>query len=213
MIDSAPNLPAKPRILFFARGYQVDFFPELHDEAYEAVFATLTREEAAKVRSKGYEVAACFEADYDGITPAEVPVHYLYTSFVAERFLGRYDHDKRLEILGKEIAFWRALFDRYEPVAVVNELVAIEISEVLLIESRARGIRYLAGMNCVVEDWFYWLPDPMTISGRPSTCPSRAQRRKPRLPPISKNCGNRTTNPFTSRTSPAGARSNRLPPG
>lgn len=166
MIDSAPNLPAKPRILFFARGYQVDFFPELHDEAYEAVFATLTREEAAKVRSKGYEVAACFEADYDGITPAEVPVHYLYTSFVAERFLGRYDHDKRLEILGKEIAFWRALFDRYEPVAVVNELVAIEISEVLLIESRARGIRYLAGMNCVVEDWFYWLPDPMTISGR-----------------------------------------------
>ncbi|GGA11959.1 hypothetical protein GCM10010923_23300 [Blastomonas marina] len=156
----------KPRILMFARGYQADFFPELRDDAYEAVYVTLTREEAAQVRATGAEVAACFEADYDAITPAEVPEHYLYTSFMAERFLGRYDHDKRIEILGKEIAFWRGLLDRFEPVAVLNELVAIEISEVLLIESRARDIPYLAGMNCVVEDFFYWLPDPMTISGR-----------------------------------------------
>ena len=50
----------KPRILMFARGYQADFFPELRDEAYEAVYVTLTREEAAQVRAKGAEVAACF---------------------------------------------------------------------------------------------------------------------------------------------------------
>lgn len=156
----------KPRILFFARGYQADFFPELRDERYDAVYVTLTRAEAAQVRAKGAEVAACFEEDYAGIVPAEVPAHYLYTSFMSERFLGRYDHAKRIEILGKEIAFWRGLLGRFEPAAVVNELVAIEISEVLLIECRARGVRYLAGMNCVVEDLFYWLPDPMTISGR-----------------------------------------------
>lgn len=161
-----PSTRAKPRILFFARGYQADFFPELRDPRYEAVFVTLTRQEAEQVRAKGCEVAACFEADFDGIVPAAVPEHYLQTSFMAERFLGRYDHDRRLEILGKEIAFWRDLLDRFAPVAVINELVAIEISEVLLIECRARGVKYLAGMNCVVEDWFYWLPDPMTISGR-----------------------------------------------
>lgn len=160
------TLAEKPRILFFARGYQAAFFPELIDPRYEAIFVTLTREEAAQVRAKGCEVAACFEADFDALTPAEVPRHYLYTSFMAERFLGRYDHGRRLEILGKEIAFWRGLLERFGPVAVVNELVAIEISEVLLIECRAHGVRYLAGMNCVVEDWFYWLPDPMTISGR-----------------------------------------------
>lgn len=166
MTNPGPAPTAKPRILMFARGYQTDFFPELRDDAYEAVYVTLTREESARVRSKGAEVAACFEADYDAIEPAAVPEHYLYTSYMAERFLGRYDHDKRLEILGKEIAFWRCLFERFDPVAVLNELVAIEISEVLLIECRAHGVRYLAGMNCVVEDWFYWLPDPMTISGR-----------------------------------------------
>lgn len=167
MTDSSPYSPApKPRILFFARGYQAGFFPELLDPRYEAVFVTLTREEAAQVRTKGCEVAACFEADFDDLTPAPVGEHYLYTSFMAERFLGRYDHDRRIEILGKEIAFWRGILERFRPLAVVNELVAIEISEVLLIECRACGVKYLAGMNCVVEDWFYWLPDPMTISGR-----------------------------------------------
>ncbi len=178
MIETTPASPARPRILFFARGYQADFFPELRDDAYEAIFVTLTRAEAAQVRAKGAEVAACFEADYDSIEPVQVPDHYLYTSFMAERFLGRYDHDKRLEILGKEIAFWRGLLDRYDPVAVMNELVAIEISEVLLIECRARGTRYLAGMNCVVEDFFYWLPDPMTISGRTFDLPEPEEAAK-----------------------------------
>lgn len=173
-MQHASPLPVadRPKILFFARGYQADFFPELRDPRYDAIFVTLAREEAAQVRAKGCEVAACFEADFDRLTPAEVPPHYLYTSFMAERFLGRYDQGRRLEILGKEIAFWRGLLDRFGPVAVVNELVAIEISEVLLIECRARGVRYLAGMNCVVEDWFYWLPDPMTISGRTFNLPA-----------------------------------------
>ena len=49
---------------------------------------------------------------------------------------------------------------------MVNELVAIEISEVLLIECRARNIRYLAGMSCLVDDYFYWLADPLSLSGR-----------------------------------------------
>lgn len=162
----------KPCILFFARGFQAGFYPELRDDRYHAVYVTLTREEAATVRAKGGTVAACFEADFDTITPAPaipsepVSAGYLLTSLMSERFLGRYSHTERLMILGKEIAFWRAILDEYQPVAVCNELIAIEISEVLLIEARARSIRYLAPMYCLVEGRFYWLPDPLTLSGR-----------------------------------------------
>lgn len=163
---------SKPSILFFARGYQADFFPELKSDRYDAVFATLTREESRQVEAKGCAVTACFEADFDAITPAPVPDDYLLTSYLSDRFLGRFDHAKRREILGKEIAFWGALLDTHKPAAVVNELVAIEISEVLLIECRKRNIPYLAGMNCVIDDLFYWLPDPMTISGKTFSLPT-----------------------------------------
>lgn len=159
-------MSGKPKILFFARGFQAGFYPELRDDRYEAVYATLTREEAAQVRAKGCKVAACFEADFDELVPAEVPEHYLLTSLMSERFLGRYSHEERLMILGKEIAFWRSLLDEHQPIAVCNELIAIEISEVLLIETRARSIRYLAPMYCLIEGLFYWLPDPLTLSGR-----------------------------------------------
>ena len=168
-------MTAKPKILFFARGFQAGFYPELRpdarDDRFEPVYVTLTREEAAQVRAKGCEVAACFEADFDAITPAKVPENYLITSLMSERFLGRYSHEERLVILGKEIAFWRCLLDQYQPVAVCNELVAIEISEVLLIETRARSIRYLAPMYCLIEGLFYWLPDPLTLSGRSLALP------------------------------------------
>ena len=159
-------MSAKPKILFFARGFQAGFYPELGDDRYEAVYVTLTREEAQQVQAKGCEVAACFEADFDTIEPAEVPEHYLITSLMSERFLGRYSQTERLTILGKEIAFWRELLDRYQPIAVCNEIIAIEISEVLLIESRKRQIAYLAPMYCLIEGMFYWLPDPLTLSGQ-----------------------------------------------
>lgn len=163
---------SKSAVLFFARGYQADFFPTLISPLYEAIFVTLTRGESARVAARGAQAAACFEADYDRLEPAAVPDDYLLSSFMSDRFLGRFDIEKRWEILGKEIAFWGGLLDRYKPAAVVNELVAIEISEVLLIECRRRNIPYLAGMNCVVDDYFYWLPDPMTISGTRLTLPA-----------------------------------------
>ncbi|MGQ3039894.1 MAG: capsular polysaccharide export protein, LipB/KpsS family [Brevundimonas sp.] len=155
----------KPAVLLFARGYQADFYPALKSDAFESVLVTLTPDESARVARAGGAVAACFESDYPTIEPADVPDDYLISSYVSERFLGRFGFEKRREILGKEIAFWADLLDRHQPVAVVNELVALEISEVLLIECRKRGIPYLAGMNCVVDNLFYWIPDPMTLSG------------------------------------------------
>ncbi len=161
----------KPAVLFFARGYQADFFPTLTDDRYQAIFATMTRGEREQVHARGQSVAACFEADFDTLSPAPVPADYLISSLMSDRFLGRFDDARRIDILGREIAFWGGLLDRYRPAAVVNELVAIEISEVLLIECRRRNIPYLAGMNCVVDDYFYWLPDPMTISGKRLSLP------------------------------------------
>ena len=156
----------KPKVLFFARGYQADFFPTLPTEHFEPVFVTMTRAESAKVRKAGFEVGGCFEEQFPDLEAAPVAPDYLLTSFVSDRFLGRFGHDERQAILGKERRFWGDLLDAHRPAAVVNELVAIEISEVLLIECRRRGIPYLAGMNCVVEDYFYWLPEPLSLSGR-----------------------------------------------
>lgn len=155
-----------PKILFFARGYQADYFPTLESDRFEPVFITLTRAERLQVERRGQRVAACFEEDFDSLVPADVPHGYLSTAFPADRFLGRFPRHDRLQILGRMITFWRILLDTHSPSAVVNELVAIEISEVLLIEARARDIRYLAGMNCVVDDYFYWLPDPLSLSGK-----------------------------------------------
>lgn len=160
-----------PTILYFARGFQADFFPSLPRDGVNPLFVTLTEAEAERVRRGGGDVAACFEQDFLSLKPVPIPEGYLITSYVSDRFLGRFDAAKRAEILGKEIAFWSDLLDRHQPAAVVNELVAIEISEVLLIECRSRGIPYLAALNCPVDGLFYWLPDPITTSGM-------------RLPPI-----------------------------
>ena len=155
----------KPVVLFFARGYQADFFPTLASDRYEALFVTLTKSERLRVARLGGRVVGCFEEEYDRLPAATVGESYLITSFMSDRFLGRYAYDKRVEILGKEVSFWASLLDDHRPVAVMNELVAIEISEVLLIECRARNIRYLAGMNCLVDDHFYWLRNPLSLSG------------------------------------------------
>ena len=156
----------KPKILFFARGYQADFFPSLISNKYHSVFVTLTKKEKKIIEGHGIEVAACFEEDFASIpVDGKINETYLLTSFMSDRFLGHFNFEERNKILSKEINFWQNIFKSYNPTAVVNELVAIEISEVLLIECRNHGIKYLAGMNCVVYDYFYWLPNPLTISG------------------------------------------------
>lgn len=165
----------RPTLLFFARGYQADYFPTLACDDWDSIFVTLTRAESRQVEARGQKVAACFEAMVDGLAPAPVPEGYLRSSWMADRFLGRFDGERRRVLLGKMIRFWAELLDTHRPVAVVNELVAIEISEVLLIEAEKRGIRYLAGMNCVVEDLFYWLPDPLSLSGRHLSLPDPSE--------------------------------------
>jgi Capsule polysaccharide biosynthesis protein len=157
---------SKPTVLFFARGYQAFFYPHLISDAYDAIFVTLTNAEKKEVLKMSGTVVGCFEDDYASIIPSDIDENYLITSFVGDRFLGRFSHDKRLEILGKEVAFWASILEKYKPLAVINELVAIEISEVLLIEARKHNILYLAGVTCPAEGHFYWLNNPISLSGK-----------------------------------------------
>jgi hypothetical protein len=166
----------KPKIIFFARGYQTYFFPYLTSDKYEAFFVTLTKAEKKSVLNAGCNVVGCFEEEYDTIQPMEFDPEYLLSSFAADRFLGRFTFPKRVEILGKEIGFWNSIFNKYNPTAVFNELIAIEIAEVLLIECKKRNIKYLAAMHSPVDNYFYWLNDPISLSGKHLNLPQEVSQ-------------------------------------
>ena len=76
----------------------------------------------------------------------------------------RFDQDKRLEVLGKEISFWSRILDETKPDFLVNETVAVEIAEVMAIEAEKRGIPFYTYLLGFLPGTFYWKPDP--FSGR-----------------------------------------------
>ncbi len=158
---------AKEKIILFSRSYQNKLFPLLGSDFYESIHVTLTKQEADNLSIKGIHVEYCFET-YVAKTDINAN-NQLLTSFKSDRFLNKYNHQKRLEILLKEVSFWSEIFDKYKPIAVLNELVAIEIAEVMYIEARKRGIRYLAWMCCPVRGLFYWIDDPICLSLKAAT--------------------------------------------
>jgi hypothetical protein len=155
----------KPTILFFARASQTKTCAAFLSDRYDAKFVTLTLSERRSLERRGLTVVGCFEEEFERLPEAPLEPNYLKSSFVADRFLGRFRYPQRRRILAKEKAFWERQLDTHRPVAVMNELVAIEIAEVLLIETRKRNIRYLAAMNTPVDGYFYWLQEPISLSG------------------------------------------------
>jgi hypothetical protein len=154
-----------PKIVFFARDYQAKLFPLLLSDKYTNIYVTLTISEKKLIQKKGIEVAACFEEEFDSLKVNEIPDSYLKTSFVADRFYGSYTLDERRIILSKEIVFWEKIFEMYKPVAVLNEVIAIEIAEVMYIEAVKRNIRYFAWMVSPFDlRQFYWLSNPYVSS-------------------------------------------------
>jgi hypothetical protein len=150
-----------PKIVFFARDYQARLFPKLLSDKYTNIYVTLTISEKKLIQKDGNEVAACFEEEFDCLEVHEIPDSYLKTSFVSDRFLGSHSLDERRIILSKEISFWERIFEQHKPLAVINEVVAIEIAEVMYIEATKRNIRYFAWMVSPFEQrQFYWLSIP-----------------------------------------------------
>ncbi len=156
----------KPKILFFARDYQALFFPKIIFDSYESIFVTLFKAEKKIIEKDGFKVFACFEEDFDNLDITGINCeNYLETSFFADRFFGKFAMDERLFLLKKEIAFWRNILTNLSPIAVVNEVVAVEISEVLAIEAKKEKIRYIGWNNTSFPDKpFYFISNPFNTS-------------------------------------------------
>lgn len=162
MVDGQQFNYMKPKVLFFARAFHNEFCSNLLSEKYESVFVTLTKNEKDYLLKKGIEVSGCFEEDYEKIKISEIPDNYLLTSFLSDRFLSGRSYEKRQEILGKEISFWRNILTFHRPTTIVHETVAIEIAEVLYIEASKLNIPYSSFLlSNIVPGSFYWKPNGM----------------------------------------------------
>jgi hypothetical protein len=151
----------KPTIVFFSRSSQNALFPLLASDKYISVHVVMTKEEKCNLEKIGLIVEFCFEEynKYSSIPDS----NYFTTSFVSDRFLKKYSIEDRIKFLTNEIAFWSDVFDTYKPLAVINEQVAIEISEVMYIEAKKRNILYKAWMTSPMNGYFYWLSNSLSL--------------------------------------------------
>lgn len=154
----------KPIVLFFSRDYQSKFFPVLTSDVYDSIHVTLNKKEKKNVEDRGGTVVACFEEMYEELKEADIQFPYLDYSIGSDRYIVNHSMDERLSIIKKCVTFWTDIYDTYKPSFIVNEVVALEISEIMYIEARKRGIRYLAFGAFPVKKSFYWHVTPFHSS-------------------------------------------------
>lgn len=155
----------KPKIVFFARDYQATFFPMLKSDQYESIYVTYNQKEKKKLEKNGVKCDACFEELFNTLELVPINDDYLITSFTSDRYMGEIPLKERNEYLRKSVGFWSFIFDKYKPNFVLNEVIAIEFSEVMYIEAKRRNIEYLAWMVSPFADkQFYWLDNPFNAS-------------------------------------------------
>jgi len=152
----------KPNVVFFSRSYQCKLFSLINSEAFNSIHVTLTKSEKKYLEIHGFIIKYCFE-EYINSNFFQDVSNYLDTSFYADRFLNKLSLTERNTFLQKEIAFWSEIFDEYKPITIINEQVAIEISEVMYIEARKRNIVYTAWMSNPINGYFYWIRNPMSL--------------------------------------------------
>ena len=132
---------SKKNILFFSRDYQSLFFPLLSSDLYNGFHVTLTKNEKNNVLKKGGIVVGCLEEDFGKLNEYNTEFPYLTYSWGADRFLRDYKYLERRSIQNKVISFWVKILEKYKPIAIVNEPVVIEVSEILWIESKKVKLR------------------------------------------------------------------------
>lgn len=147
-------------VLFFSRSFFNRFFGEIESDNFSDIHAVITIDEKNYLSSRGKVVVGCFEEEYNNLPCADIDFNYLKYSLISDRFLNRFPANKRFEILQKEVAFWGEILDKWQPIYIVNETVAIEISEVLAIEAEKRGIKILTSLCSVIPGYFYWKDNP-----------------------------------------------------
>lgn len=142
--------------MFFARDYQSKLFPLLVSKKYNSVFIVLNKKEKQIVLDNGGKEIVCFEEEFESL-PLERELNaYLEYSYGCDRHYKGLNLEERETILKKTIAFWEKVYDLYKPLYIVNETVAIEFAEVMAIEAKKRGVKYMSWMSFPKEDTFYW---------------------------------------------------------
>lgn len=152
------------KVLFFSRDYQSKLFPLLISKKYESLHVVLTTREKKFIQKLGGTVVGCLEEDLFNCKEIDIEFPYLETNLASDRFLSEFDYELRIKLIKKISNFWREILDTYTPIAVVNEPIAIELSEILSIECISKNIRYLAIASFYTPDKFYFLPDPSSSS-------------------------------------------------
>jgi hypothetical protein len=150
-------------VLFFARDYQSRFFPALISTQYKSVYATLNKKEKQIVIENGGENVICFEEEFDSLPINDINV-YLKYSYGCDRSYVGLNLNQREYILKKSISFWSKVMEEYKPDLIINETVAIEISEVLANEAKKRKIKYRSWMSFTKKNTFYWQASPFHTS-------------------------------------------------
>jgi len=113
------------------------------------------------VEGSGGNVVACFEEDFHSLELSEIEYNYLITSFGSDRYLRKLNIEDRILVLSKAKTFWQTILRLYKPLAVINEPVALEISEVLFIETREIGCKYLTLASFLMQDNFWFQDNPI----------------------------------------------------
>jgi hypothetical protein len=133
----------KPKIVFFSRSSQTVLCPLLISDKYDSIHVVLTRQEKEELEARGFNVEFCFETYNKSIE--KIDGNYLKSSLLSDRFLNKLRLNERLNLLKKEVSFWADVFDKYKPIAIINEQVAIEIAEVMYIEAKKEALNIWHG--------------------------------------------------------------------
>lgn len=136
----------------------------LKSDKFKVISVAITAESKKDLLAEGLEVVACFEEEYNSLTPSDFGNDYLLNSFDSDRFLRNYSYEKRLEILGKEITFWGQIYDKYKPDLVINEVISLEIMEVMFLEAKKRNIPFKSWMLWAFNHKLLWTDDPFKSS-------------------------------------------------
>ena len=124
----------------------------------------MNKRERVEAEAMGCRVVGCFEEEYDSLPVADIPPRFLRNNFYPDRFLKPLTLEKRREVLGKMITFWRRIFEIHEPTACVHESVSFEPEEVISRICLQMQVRDLTYSTVPVPGYFFWKPDPYSTS-------------------------------------------------
>jgi len=154
----------KKNLLFFSRSGLFYFFSDLKIPGAERYHAVININEKKEIEAAGEKVAGCFEEEFDTLVPADHSEISLVAGYPQDRFFGLFSLDKRNEIAGKLITFWKRILAEYKIDAVIHEIISCEFEETLSLVCKRMGVQDLTPVPSVVNNTFYFSESPYNSS-------------------------------------------------